>query len=45
MYLKRFFIEGLAHASYLIGANGEAAVIDPKRDVDDYLAEAERGSR
>ncbi len=42
MYLKRFFIEGLAHASYLIGADGEAAVIDPKRDVDDYLADAER---
>ena len=42
MYLKRFFIEGLAHASYLLGADGEAAVIDPKRDVDDYLAEAER---
>ena len=42
MYLKRFFVEGLAHASYLFGANGEAAVVDPKRDVDDYLAEAER---
>jgi hydroxyacylglutathione hydrolase len=42
MYLKRFFIEGLAHASYLFGADGEAAVVDPKRDIDDYLAEAER---
>ena len=42
MYLKRFFVEGLAHASYLFGADGEAAVVDPKRDVDDYLAEAER---
>jgi glyoxylase-like metal-dependent hydrolase (beta-lactamase superfamily II)/rhodanese-related sulfurtransferase len=41
MYLKRFFVEGLAHASYLFGSNGEAAVVDPKRDVDDYLAEAE----
>jgi hydroxyacylglutathione hydrolase len=42
MYLKRFFVEGLAHASYLFGENGEAAVVDPKRDIDDYLAEAEK---
>lgn len=42
MYLKRFFVEGLAHASYLFGADGEAAVVDPKRDVEDYLAEAKR---
>ncbi|HEY4283409.1 MAG TPA: MBL fold metallo-hydrolase [Chthoniobacterales bacterium] len=42
MHLKRFFIEGLAHASYLIGDDGEAAVIDPKRDVDDYIEEAKR---
>ena len=42
MYLKRFFVEGLAHASYLFGADGEAAVVDPKRDVDDYLADAAR---
>ena len=42
MFLKRYFVEGLAHASYLFGADGEAAVVDPKRDVDDYLADAER---
>jgi hydroxyacylglutathione hydrolase len=42
MHLKRFFVEGLAHASYLFGADGEAAVVDPKRDIDDYVAEAER---
>src|SRR3954471_10475994 len=42
MHLQRFFIEGLAHASYLFGADGEAAVIDPKRDVDDYIEEAKR---
>src|SRR5262245_40072597 len=42
MFEKRFYVEGLAHASYLIGADGEAAVIDPKRDVDDYLETAER---
>src|SRR5580765_2626834 len=37
MFERRFYVEGLAHASYLIGAGGEAAVIDPKRDVDDYI--------
>src|SRR6059036_3272915 len=42
MFEKRFYVEGLAHASYLIGAGGEAAVIDPRRDVDDYLETAER---
>jgi hydroxyacylglutathione hydrolase len=42
MFVERFFVEGLAHASYLFGANGEAAVVDPKRDVDDYFAAAER---
>jgi hydroxyacylglutathione hydrolase len=42
MYLRRFFVEGLAHASYLFGSDGEAAVVDPKRDIDDYLAAAKR---
>jgi glyoxylase-like metal-dependent hydrolase (beta-lactamase superfamily II)/rhodanese-related sulfurtransferase len=42
MFEKRFFVEGLAHASYLIGDSGQAAVFDPKRDVDDYLETAER---
>jgi glyoxylase-like metal-dependent hydrolase (beta-lactamase superfamily II) len=42
MYIERFFIPGLAHASYLIAAEGEAVVIDPERDVSryvDYLAQ------
>src|SRR5256885_2547628 len=42
MLKKRFYVEGLAHASYLIGGDGEAAVIDPKRDLEDYLEAAER---
>ena len=42
MFNERFFVEGLAHASYLFGDNGEAAVVDPKRDIEDYLAAAER---
>ena len=41
VYFKQFYLACLAHASYLIGADGEAAVVDPQRDVDQYLAEAE----
>src|SRR5213078_4424953 len=37
MYFKQFYLGCLAHASYLIGSEGEAAVVDPRRDVDDYL--------
>ena len=42
MFEKRFYVESLAHASYLVGDSGQAAVVDPKRDVDDYLEAAER---
>jgi glyoxylase-like metal-dependent hydrolase (beta-lactamase superfamily II)/rhodanese-related sulfurtransferase len=41
VYFKQFYLGCLAQASYLIGSDGEAAVVDPRRDVDDYLAEAE----
>src|SRR2546426_2499309 len=41
MYFKQFYLGCLAHASYLIGSEGEAAVVDPQRDVDQYLQEAE----
>src|SRR3954453_1741218 len=40
MFERRYFVEGLAHASYMIGAGGQAVVIDPKRDVDDYVEDA-----
>src|SRR5882762_8752231 len=42
MWEKRFFVEGLAHASYMFGAAGEAAVVDPKRDIEDYIETAAR---
>jgi glyoxylase-like metal-dependent hydrolase (beta-lactamase superfamily II)/rhodanese-related sulfurtransferase len=41
MYFKQFYLGCLAQASYMIGSDGEAAVVDPRRDVDEYLAEAE----
>ena len=40
MYFKQFYLGCLAHASYLIGSEGEAAVIDPQRDVEQYIDEA-----
>ncbi len=46
MLLKRFYDDGLAQASYLIGcaATGEAIVVDANRDIRQYLdaAKAER---
>jgi hydroxyacylglutathione hydrolase len=41
MYFEQFYLTCLAHASYMIGSEGEAAVIDPQRDVDLYLKAAE----
>ena len=40
MYFKQFYLGCLAHASYLIGSNGEAVVVDPQRDVEQYIDEA-----
>src|SRR5687767_7430736 len=43
MILKRFFDDKLAQTSYLVGcaATGEALVVDPNRDVDQYIRAAE----
>ncbi|MBI3492692.1 MAG: MBL fold metallo-hydrolase [Acidobacteria bacterium] len=48
MILKQFYLNCLAHASYLVGDSGTktAAVVDPQRDVDQYLTfAAEHGLR
>lgn len=44
MILKQYYLGCLAHASYLVGDQdaGEAAVVDPQRDVEQYLEDAER---
>jgi len=41
--LQQFYLKCLAHASYVIAdeASGVAAVVDPQRDIDQYLAFAE----
>src|SRR5262249_16993360 len=41
MFFKQYYLGCLAHASYVIGDGGEAAVVDPRRDVDEYLADCE----
>ena len=40
MIFKQFYLPCLAHASYFIGdeATGTAAVVDPQRDTDQYIA-------
>jgi glyoxylase-like metal-dependent hydrolase (beta-lactamase superfamily II)/rhodanese-related sulfurtransferase len=40
MYFKQFYLGCLAQASYLIGSDGEAVVVDPRRDVDEYIDDA-----
>jgi hydroxyacylglutathione hydrolase len=40
MYFEQFYLGCLAHASYLLGCDGEAVVVDPQRDVDLYLKAA-----
>ncbi len=44
MLLKRFYNEKLAQASYLIGcqATGESLIVDPNREVEQYVEAAEQ---
>jgi len=41
MKFKQFYLGCLSHASYYLGSDGEAAIIDPQRDVQQYIDEAE----
>jgi glyoxylase-like metal-dependent hydrolase (beta-lactamase superfamily II) len=44
LILKRYYLGCLAHASYLIGEEEThtGVVVDPQRDVDQYLEDARR---
>jgi hydroxyacylglutathione hydrolase len=44
LVLEQYYLGCLAHASYLIAdeASGQAAVVDPQRDVEQYLDDAAR---
>ena len=42
MFLRQYYLQCLSHASYLVGdrSTGKAIVIDPQRDVDQYINDA-----
>jgi hydroxyacylglutathione hydrolase len=44
MILKQYYLGCLAHASYLLGdeESATAIIVDPQRDIQQYLADAER---
>ena len=43
MLFNQYYLECLSHASYLVGdeTTGRAVVVDPQRDIAEYLADAE----
>jgi rhodanese-related sulfurtransferase/glyoxylase-like metal-dependent hydrolase (beta-lactamase superfamily II) len=44
MILKQYYLGCLAHASYLLGdeASSTAIIVDPQRDIEQYLADADK---
>lgn len=42
MYFEQFYLTCLAQASYIVGSDGVAAVVDPQRDVDQYIDDAKQ---
>ena len=42
LHFTQYYLDCLSQASYLVGdtESGQAVVIDPRRDVEDYLADA-----
>ncbi len=43
MFFRQYYLGCRSHASYVIGdtTTGQAVVVDPQRDVAEYLADAE----
>ncbi len=43
MFFRQYYLDCLSHASYLIGdtTTGRAVVVDPQRDIAEYVADAE----
>jgi glyoxylase-like metal-dependent hydrolase (beta-lactamase superfamily II)/rhodanese-related sulfurtransferase len=44
MFFQRFYLDCLSHASYMVAdeSTGQAAVVDPQRDIEIYLDEAKQ---
>ena len=43
MYLAQYYLDCLSQASYMVGdeQSGQAVVVDPRRDIEEYLTDAE----
>ncbi|MGA0117294.1 MAG: MBL fold metallo-hydrolase [Ilumatobacteraceae bacterium] len=43
MFFQQYYLECLSHASYMVGdlVSGKAAVVDPQRDIQQYLDDAQ----
>jgi hydroxyacylglutathione hydrolase len=37
MYFQRVKTPGIAHVAYVLGNKGQAVIVDPRRDIDEYL--------
>jgi len=44
MFVQSFFVPGLAHLSYLLGGKNTCAIVDPRRDVEEYLSWPRNGN-
>ena len=42
MLIRQFYVDGIAHASYLLGSKNACGIVDPKRDVEDYIEAAKQ---
>ena len=42
MYVEQFYVDGIAHLSYLVGGTTTCAIIDPSRDVEVYIQAARK---
>ena len=46
MIFRQYYLQNLSHASYLVGdeESGLAAIIDPQRDIEEYLVDLHQHS-
>lgn len=42
MLVEQYYVDGIAHLSYLVGGTTTCAIVDPSRDVDIYIEAARR---
>ncbi len=42
MLIEQYYVDGIAHLSYLVGGKRSCAIVDPKRDIEEYVAAAKR---